>query len=162
MAKGEEAPKEGGNYKNLLVMATNVFSSVSIALVLKALFISNGHVPITGLVVFHMLCAMVLTHFLYFLGWFTIPDVDWTFLGLYSIFQGLAIVCSNTNLQHNSIGLYQMSKLAVIPVMVSVETLLRWRELPSVQIAIALVSVMGGVGLATVHDVTVTFDGLFW
>jgi len=55
-----------------------------------------------------------------------------------------------------------MSKLAVIPVMVFVETILGWREIPSFHIGISLVVVMIGVGLATVHDITVTFIGLFW
>jgi len=105
---------------------------------------------------------MLLTNTLLWRGWFVVPDVDWSFLSIYSTFQGLAIVCSNTNLQFNSIGIYQMSKLAVIPVMVFTETALRWREVPSIQIGISLVVVMFGVGLATIHDVTVTMIGLFW
>jgi solute carrier family 35 protein E3 len=135
---------------------------VSIALVLKALFLSNSTVPVTGLVVFHMFCAMMLTHTLHWRGWFVVPDVDWGFISVYSLVQGMAIVCSNINLQYNSIGVYQMSKLAVIPVMVFTETLLKWREVPSLQIGISLFIVMIGVGLATVHDVTVTVVGLFW
>eukprot|EP00009_Paramoeba_aestuarina_P000439 CAMPEP_0201513088 /NCGR_PEP_ID=MMETSP0161_2-20130828/5203_1 /ASSEMBLY_ACC=CAM_ASM_000251 /TAXON_ID=180227 /ORGANISM="Neoparamoeba aestuarina, Strain SoJaBio B1-5/56/2" /LENGTH=315 /DNA_ID=CAMNT_0047909165 /DNA_START=138 /DNA_END=1085 /DNA_ORIENTATION=+ len=150
------------SWGNIVSMALNVFSSSSIALVLKALFISNAQIPVTGLVVFHMFCAMCLTYTLYFRGWFTIPDVDWKFLIIYSTFQGLAIVCSNTNLQYNSIGMYQMSKLAVIPVIVFAETLLRWRDPPNLQVASALIFVVFGVGLATVHDVTVTTEGLFW
>lgn len=163
MAKdGEEVRPAYSQFANFLSMGINVFSSVSIALVLKALFLSNSAIPMTGLVVFHMLCASLLTNTLLWRGWFVVPDVDWTFLSLYATFQGLAIVCSNTNLQYNSIGLYQMSKLAVIPVMVTVETVLGWREVPSIQIAVSLVVVMVGVGMATVHDITVTLIGLFW
>jgi len=55
-----------------------------------------------------------------------------------------------------------MSKLAVIPVMAFTETILKWREPPSFEIALSLVIVMFGVGLATVHDITVTMIGLFW
>jgi len=158
----EEVRPTTSNIVSFLSMGVNVFSSVSIALVLKGLFLSNSTIPVTGLVVFHMICAMLLTTTLLRLEWFVVPDVDWNFLALYSTFQGLAIVCSNTNLQFNSIGLYQMSKLAVIPVMVLTETLLRWREIPSFQITISLIVVMIGVGLATVHDVTVTMIGLLW
>jgi solute carrier family 35 protein E3 len=153
---------EGGSLWNAGCMAVNVVSSVSIALILKALFLSNTAVPVTGLVVFHMFCAMVLTHTLHWRGWFVVPDVDWGFISVYSLVQGMAIVCSNINLQYNSIGVYQMSKLAVIPVMVFTETVLKWREVPSLQIGVSLFIVMIGVGLATVHDVTVTMVGLFW
>ena len=55
-----------------------------------------------------------------------------------------------------------MSKLAVIPVIASIETVFRLRELPSLQTGLALVVVMFGVGLATVHDVELSLEGVMW
>jgi hypothetical protein len=86
-AEVEEGGSCGGQVAGILSMSINVFSSVSIALVLKALFLSNNTVPVTGLVVFHMFCAMMLTHSLHARGWFVVPDVDWYFLLIYSTFQ---------------------------------------------------------------------------
>jgi solute carrier family 35, member E3 len=157
-----EGEEEGWNLLGMATMATNVLSSVSIALCLKALFLSNSDIPMSGLVVFHMFCSMVLTNVLYFFGWFEIPTINWPFLLAYSAAQALAIVTSNINLMHNSIGTYQMSKLAVIPVIATIETTFRLREPPSYNVVIALLVVMVGVGLATVHDVEITFSGFLW
>jgi solute carrier family 35 protein E3 len=163
MAGGTVASEgERCNTNNYILMTLNIISSVSIALVLKALFISNPAVPVTTLVVFHMCCAMAMTHYLHWKGWFEEVQVDGTFLALYSFFQGAAIVASNTNLLYNSIGVYQMSKLAVIPTIAIVETVLRWREPPNFPVSMALLVVVIGVGLATVHDVTLSFIGSLW
>jgi len=91
--KKEEAPAaaaaagEEWNVTGLMTMGVNVCSSVAIALCLKALFLSNGTIPMSGLVVFHMLCSMVLTNVLYFFGFFDIPPINWPFLIAFSTLQ---------------------------------------------------------------------------
>jgi hypothetical protein len=87
-----EGEEEGWNLLGMATMATNVLSSVSIALCLKALFLSNSDIPMSGLVVFHMFCSMVLTNVLYFFGWFEIPTINWPFLLAYSAAQVLRML----------------------------------------------------------------------
>eukprot|EP00009_Paramoeba_aestuarina_P011369 CAMPEP_0201540552 /NCGR_PEP_ID=MMETSP0161_2-20130828/71004_1 /ASSEMBLY_ACC=CAM_ASM_000251 /TAXON_ID=180227 /ORGANISM="Neoparamoeba aestuarina, Strain SoJaBio B1-5/56/2" /LENGTH=294 /DNA_ID=CAMNT_0047948029 /DNA_START=542 /DNA_END=1426 /DNA_ORIENTATION=- len=146
-------------------MSLNVVSTVCIALVLKQLFLLNPTIPITGLVVFHILCACLMANVLWFFGWFRLPpfgDVNWKYLLTYSVFQGLAIATANANLEHNSIGFYQISKMAVIPVTILAETLLGWRKIPNAAVLMSLVVLLVGVGLVTGDDVQITTDGTFW
>lgn len=67
----------------------------------------------------------------------------------------------NLNLNENSVGIYQMSKLACIPVTLVLQYML-FRQTISKDIAITLVPMMIGVGLSTVYDVDANFLGTIY
>jgi len=71
----------------------------------------------------------------------------------------LSVAFMNLNLAHNSVGFYQLSKLACIPVTITLEYLF-YHKTVSWPILLTLIPITFGVGLATVNDVTVTMKGL--
>jgi solute carrier family 35 protein E3 len=64
----------------------------------------------------------------------------------------------NLNLAANSVGFYQLSKLACIPVTLLIDRICHNR-IPSLTILLTLLPLLAGVGLGTVNDVTVNFVG---
>jgi solute carrier family 35, member E3 len=64
----------------------------------------------------------------------------------------------NLNLAHNSVGFYQLSKLACIPCTIFLDWAFRGKRV-SFPIALTLVLITVGVGLATVDDVRVNVLG---
>ena len=65
----------------------------------------------------------------------------------------------NLNLQHNSVGFYQLSKLACVPVVLVLQYF--WnRETITWRVGMTLGPILFGVGYATVHDLDVNMVGL--
>ncbi|CAM9970363.1 unnamed protein product, partial [Phaeothamnion confervicola] len=64
----------------------------------------------------------------------------------------------NLNLANNSVGFYQLSKLACIPVTLVLERLW-YNKTIAPNVRLTLVPILAGVGLATVFDVSVNFAG---
>jgi solute carrier family 35 protein E3 len=64
----------------------------------------------------------------------------------------------NLNLAHNSVGFYQLSKLACIPVTIGIEGAFYGKSVPT-PIALTLIPITVGVGIATVNDVSVNLVG---
>uniref|UniRef100_A0A0E0N4A3 Sugar phosphate transporter domain-containing protein n=1 Tax=Oryza rufipogon TaxID=4529 RepID=A0A0E0N4A3_ORYRU len=69
----------------------------------------------------------------------------------FGILNGISIGLLNLSLGFNSIGFYQVTKLAIIPCTVSLETIL-FRKTFSRRIQMALAVLLFGVGVATVTD----------
>ena len=65
---------------------------------------------------------------------------------------------SNLSLSKNSVGLYQISKILVTPLILLLEFLL-YRRVPPRHLALPLVGACAGVALATVSDVSFTWRG---
>jgi solute carrier family 35, member E3 len=65
----------------------------------------------------------------------------------------------NLSLAHNSVGFYQLSKLACIPVIIVVEYILYERIVPLSKM-LAVTAIVLGVGVASVSDVTVNLIGV--
>eukprot|EP00976_Prorocentrum_cordatum_P041503 842075-Prorocentrum_minimum.AAC.4 len=70
----------------------------------------------------------------------------------------LANVVSNSSLEKNSIGFYQMMKILVTPLVVVIEWLLYGKTI-SLQRSLALLVTSAGVALATVSDVQFNWSG---
>lgn len=64
----------------------------------------------------------------------------------------------NLNLAYNSVGFYQLSKLMCIPFTIAVQRVVFHQE-ASRAVKLTLVPILLGVGLATVHDVSVNVVG---
>lgn len=69
-----------------------------------------------------------------------------------------SVAFNNLNLANNSIGFYQVSKLACIPVTLLVNKFV-YATPTSTMVKLSLVPLLLGVGLATVYDVTCTARG---
>ncbi len=65
----------------------------------------------------------------------------------------------NLSLAHNSVGFYQLSKLACIPIIILVEYVLYHTTVPLSKLVVVAIIVMG-VGVASVNDVAVNLVGL--
>jgi solute carrier family 35, member E3 len=69
-----------------------------------------------------------------------------------------SVAFMNLNLAYNSVGFYQLSKLACIPVTLLLERVWYGRSAPRA-VKLALLPILAGVGLATVTDVSVNAAG---
>lgn len=69
-----------------------------------------------------------------------------------------SVAFSNLNLAYNSVGFYQLSKLICIPFTIVVQRLVLRTDV-SWQVKLTLIPILAGVGLATVHDVSVNPAG---
>lgn len=65
-------------------------------------------------------------------------------------FTGYIIIC-NVSLAINSVGFYQLTKVAVAPAVLLMDAMAR-RRLPSRNVVLCVTAVCAGIGLATVYD----------
>lgn len=69
----------------------------------------------------------------------------------------------NFNLASNSVGFYQISKLACIPVTLLLETALdRRQQILTFRMVISLVSIMIGMSLVAVNEIQFNYEGFIW
>ncbi|XP_028782276.1 UDP-xylose transporter 2 isoform X2 [Neltuma alba] len=78
----------------------------------------------------------------------------------FGILNGISIGLLNLSLGFNSVGFYQMTKLAIIPCTVLLETLFLGKRF-SKRIQLSLVILLLGVGIATVTDLQLNALGSF-
>jgi len=69
------------------------------------------------------------------------------------------IVCCNLNLNFNTIGFYQISKIAVAPAVLVIEYML-FRKTASTKVLLSVAVVCCGIGVATVTDTQVSANSL--
>ncbi|KAM6552546.1 hypothetical protein CsatB_013308 [Cannabis sativa] len=88
------------------------------------------------------------------------PSKTTPFSSLFSLGAVMAFASglANTSLQHNSVGFYQMAKIAVTPTIVLAEFIL-FKKSISYQKVVALVVVSAGVAVATVTDLEFNLFG---
>ena len=73
---------------NFLSMGTSVVSTISISLTLKEVFILNPDTPVVALVIFHLLCAFLLTSSLWVVGYYKLPqEIPWGYVSLLGVVQ---------------------------------------------------------------------------
>ena len=84
-----------------------------------------------------------------------------SFSGVYKIALGSlgSVGFMNLNLAHNTVGMYQLSKLACIPVTLLLQQTVMGGERAPLAVKLTLVPLMLGMGIATVYDVNVNFVG---
>ena len=73
----------------------------------------------------------------------------------------LSVAFMNLNLSYNSVGFYQLSKLACIPVTLLVQKL-AYNQSVSKTVQLTLVPITFGVGFATVYDIDLNFIGIIF
>ncbi|KAL7198193.1 hypothetical protein ACSBR2_020669 [Camellia fascicularis] len=92
------------------------------------------------------------------LNFFESKPVDMNTVMLFGILNGVSIGFLNLSLGFNSIGFYQMTKLAIIPFTVLLETIFLKKQF-SQKIKFSLFLLLVGVGIASVTDLQLNFVG---
>ncbi|KAF3333593.1 Triose-phosphate Transporter family [Carex littledalei] len=132
-------------------LSLSVVSSVSIVICNKALISSLGFTFATTLTSWHLLVTFCSLHVALWLKLFEHKPFDARTVMGFGILNGISIGLLNLSLGFNSVGFYQMTKLAIIPCTVLLETLFFLKKF-SRSIQLSLSVLLLGVGIATVTD----------
>ncbi|XP_055834346.1 UDP-xylose transporter 1 [Solanum dulcamara] len=136
----------------------SVASSVSIVICNKALMSNLGFPFATTLTSWHLMVTYCTLHVALKFNFFENKPIDMKTVMLFGILNGVSIGFLNLSLGFNSIGFYQMTKLAIIPFTVLVETLFLKKQF-SKNIKFALFILLIGVGIASITDLQLNFVG---
>ncbi|KAG7950202.1 hypothetical protein I3843_13G100000 [Carya illinoinensis] len=136
----------------------SVASSVSIIICNKALMSNLGFPFATTLTSWHLIVTFCTLHVAQRLNFFESISTDTKTVILFGILNGVSIGLLNLSLGFNSIGFYQMTKLAIIPFTVLLETIFLKKQF-SQKIKFSLFLLLIGVGIASITDVQLNFVG---
>ncbi|KAJ9698089.1 hypothetical protein PVL29_007276 [Vitis rotundifolia] len=136
----------------------SVASSVSIVICNKALMSNLGFPFATTLTSWHLMVTFCTLHVAQRFNVFESKSVDMKTVMLFGILNGVSIGLLNLSLGFNSIGFYQMTKLAIIPFTVLLETLFLKKQF-SQKIKFSLFLLLVGVAIASVTDLQLNFVG---
>ncbi|KAJ6433311.1 hypothetical protein OIU85_004214 [Salix viminalis] len=139
-------------------LSLSVVSSVSIVICNKALISTLGFTFATTLTSWHLLVTFCSLHVALCLKLFEHKPFDARAVMGFGILNGISIGLLNLSLGFNSVGFYQMTKLAIIPCTVLLETLF-FRKQFSRNIQLTLTVLLMGVGIATVTDLQLNVMG---
>ncbi|KAI4383798.1 hypothetical protein MLD38_009597 [Melastoma candidum] len=136
----------------------SVTSSVSIVICNKALMSKLGFPFATTLTSWHLMVTFCTLHAAQRLNFFEKKSVDLKTVMLFGMLNGISIGLLNLSLGFNSVGFYQMTKLAIIPFTVLLETIFLNKKF-SGQIKLSLFLMLIGVGIASVTDLQLNAMG---
>nr|BAB41206.1 putative glucose-6-phosphate/phosphate-tranlocat or [Oryza sativa Japonica Group] len=139
-------------------LSLSVVSSVSIVICNKALMSSLGFNFATTLTSWHLLVTFCSLHVALWMKFFEHKPFDSRTVMGFGVLNGISIGLLNLSLGFNSVGFYQMTKLAIIPCTVILETLF-FRKKFSRSIQLSLSVLLFGVGVATVTDLQLNAVG---
>ncbi|CAA2985113.1 UDP-xylose transporter 1 [Olea europaea subsp. europaea] len=112
----------------------------------------------TTLTSWHLMVTYCSLHVALRLNFFENKPIDMKTVMLFGILNGISIGFLNLSLGFNSIGFYQMTKLAIIPFTVLLETIFLKKQF-SQKIKLSLLVLLLGVGIASVTDLQLNFVG---
>ncbi|XP_044480082.1 UDP-xylose transporter 1-like [Mangifera indica] len=136
----------------------SVASSVSIVICNKALMSNLGFPFATTLTSWHLIVTFCTLHAARRFNLFENKSVDMKTVMLFGILNGISIGLLNLSLGFNSVGFYQMTKLAIIPFTVLLETIFLKKQF-SQQIKLSLLVLLLGVAIASVTDLQLNILG---
>ncbi|KAJ7959551.1 Nucleotide/sugar transporter family protein [Quillaja saponaria] len=139
-------------------LTLSVVSSVSIVICNKALMSSLHFNFATTLTSWHLLVTFCSLHVALKMKLFEHKSFDRKAVIGFGILNGISIGLLNLSLGFNSVGFYQMTKLAIIPCTVLLETLFLGKRF-SKKIQFSLGILLLGVGIATVTDLQLNVLG---
>ncbi|CAM8969593.1 unnamed protein product [Rhodiola kirilowii] len=139
-------------------LTLSVVSSVSIVICNKALISTLGFHFATTLTSWHLLVTFCSLHVALRMKFFDHKPFDPKSVMGFGILNGISIGLLNLSLGFNSVGFYQMTKLAIIPCTVILETIF-FRKKFSRSIQLSLGILLMGVGIATVTDLQLNVLG---
>ncbi|KAE8732997.1 T6D22.12 isoform 1 [Hibiscus syriacus] len=129
----------------------SVASSVSIVICNKALMSNLGFPFATTLTSWHLMVTFCTLHAAHRFNLFENKSIDMKTVMLFGLLNGVSIGLLNLSLGFNSIGFYQMTKLAIIPFTVLLETIFLKKQF-SQMIKLTLFLLLVGVGIASITD----------
>mmetsp|Transcript_47698 Transcript_47698/g.121708 ORF Transcript_47698/g.121708 Transcript_47698/m.121708 type:complete len:382 (-) Transcript_47698:24-1169(-) len=144
--------------KTLFAVALSVSSSVSIVVCNKYLISGLGFHQATSLTGMHTLACVLTMRLALGLGWMEYKDCPRQAILIFGVMQGISIGLLNLSLGFNSVGFYQMTKLAIIPCTVCVERIV-YRKMFSLMTKASIAVLLLGVGVATVTDLQLNLKG---
>ncbi|XP_057472562.1 UDP-xylose transporter 3-like isoform X2 [Actinidia eriantha] len=139
-------------------LSLSVVSSVSIVICNKALISTLGFTFATTLTSWHLLVTFCSLHVALWMKMFEHKPFDPRAVLGFGILNGTSIGLLNLSLGFNSVGFYQMTKLAIIPCTVLLETIFFMKKF-SRNVQISLTILLLGVGIATVTDLQLNVLG---
>lgn len=139
-------------------LSLSVISSVSIVICNKALISTLGFTFATTLTSWHLLVTFCSLHVALCMKFFEHKPFDSRAVMGFGILNGISIGLLNLSLGFNSVGFYQMTKLAIIPCTVLLETLFFSKQF-SKKVRFSLTILLLGVGIATVTDLQLNLMG---
>ncbi|MQL85795.1 hypothetical protein Taro_018327 [Colocasia esculenta] len=149
---------EGFQLGTVGALSLSVVSSVSIVICNKALISTLGFTFATTLTSWHLLVTFCSLHVALWMKLFEHKPFDARAVMGFGVLNGSSIGLLNLSLGFNSVGFYQMTKLAIIPCTVLLETtFFRKRFRRSIQLSLAILLL--GVGIATVTDLQLNILG---
>ncbi|XP_021737947.1 UDP-xylose transporter 3-like [Chenopodium quinoa] len=141
-------------------LSLSVVSSVSIVICNKALISTLGFHFATTLTSWHLLVTFCSLHVALKMKLFEHKPFERKAVLGFGILNGISIGLLNLSLGFNSVGFYQMTKLAIIPCTVFLETVFFKKQFSrSIQSSLAVLLI--GVGIATVTDLQLNALGSF-
>ena len=149
------APMEIGTVGAL---ALSVSSSVSIVIVNKYLISTLGFPYVTCLTATHMAVTAVALRVAARVKLLEPKGIEKRALAKFAALNGVSVAFLNLSLGFNSVGFYQMTKLAIIPCTVSIQQAFYGKSFSN-EIKAALATLLLGVAVATVTDARVNFLG---
>ncbi|KAJ8457880.1 hypothetical protein OPV22_030806 [Ensete ventricosum] len=151
---------EGGGFQlgTVGALSLSVVSSVSIVICNKALMSSLGFIFATTLTSWHLLVTFCSLHVALLMKLFEHKPFDRKAVLGFGVLNGISIGLLNLSLGFNSVGFYQMTKLAIIPCTVFLETVFLVKKF-SRSIQLSLTILLLGVGIATVTDLQLNLLG---
>ncbi|PIA37346.1 hypothetical protein AQUCO_03000146v1 [Aquilegia coerulea] len=139
-------------------LALSVASSVAIVICNKALMSNLGFPFATTLTSWHLMVTFCTLHVAQRFNVFETKSIEMKTVVFFGILNGVSIGLLNLSLGFNSIGFYQMTKLAIIPFTVLLETVFLKKQF-SQKIKLSLFVLLLGVGIASITDLQLNFVG---
>jgi solute carrier family 35 protein E3 len=136
----------------------NILSVVGIVITNKYLTEVDGFQYVVFLSALHFAFTMFGTRVLLGMGMFSFKEAEIAAVMPVALGSLLSVAFMNLNLQYNSVGFYQLSKLACIPFTLAVQYIAYYQPVSS-KVQMCLVPIIFGVGYATVHDLDMNFVG---
>ncbi|XP_004502852.1 UDP-xylose transporter 3-like [Cicer arietinum] len=141
-------------------LSLSVVSSVSIVICNKALMSTLHFIFATTLTSWHLLVTFCSLHVALKMRFFEHKPFEQKAVMGFGILNGTSIGLLNLSLGFNSVGFYQMTKLAIIPCTILLEILFLGKKF-SRRIQFSLAILLLGVGIATVTDLQLNALGSF-
>ncbi|XP_002972897.2 UDP-xylose transporter 2 [Selaginella moellendorffii] len=139
-------------------LALSVVSAVAIVICNKALISNLGFNFATTLSSWHLVITYCSLQIANWLNFFQQKHINMRVVMAFGVLNASSIAFLNLSLGYNSVGFYQMTKLAIIPCTVILETIFLGKHF-SHRIQLSLVILLGGVAVATVTDLQLNFQG---
>ncbi|CAM0945159.1 unnamed protein product [Alopecurus aequalis] len=139
-------------------LSLSVASSVAIVICNKALISTLGFPFATTLTSWHLMVTFCTLHVAQSMHFFEPKAIDGHTVILFGLLNGTSIGLLNLSLGFNSIGFYQMTKLAIIPFTVLLETIFLKKRF-SESIKFSLLVLLLGVAIASVTDLKLNLLG---